>query len=105
MANISTCLLSVAVLCVLAASTMACTVTEAQYSSLRDGMTYDEAKEIIGCDGREFAPNAYEGAKKGKQVSRHFYRMATDPPDLSIEFRDGKLVDKRRFRFGDGGIY
>ena len=95
MARIRTSFISAAMLCVLAAPTMACEASKAD-SSLRVGMTKEEvAQQLVGCEGRNATPfGGYTERQKAQhEVWMNWNDAGPESAGLLLVFRDGKLAE------------
>lgn len=67
-------------------------VTQAEYTSLREGMSYSEAVSIIGASGEELSRSDLAG------ISTVMYSWTnSNGSNMNAMFQDGKLVTKAQF--------
>src|SRR5689334_22853302 len=88
--------LSIAILALAPGSGQAqvCHANAGVYQDLKTGMSYAQAKAMIGCEGIE----SEVASAGGKRTVKYMWRAYGRPgANITVTFTDGKLADKARF--------
>lgn len=84
-------------ICIAAASSPSlasdCSVTKAQYEALRDGVSYQQAVRILGCEGDELSSSSMSGYK----TVMYMWDGNGFGGNMNAMFQNGTMVAKAQF--------
>lgn len=75
------------------ASASGCTVTKAQYAALSDGISYQQAVNILGCEGEELSSSDMAGYK----TTMYMWEGNGFGGNMNAMFQNNAMVSKAQF--------
>lgn len=71
-----------------------CKVSKAKYDALKDGMSYSQAVETLGCAGEEISSSNVAGYRT---VMYNWYGSTWTGANMNAMFQNGKMVMKAQY--------